>query len=184
MTLNHIVSRIKQKDMKHTSHKNGGFKGRSLLVLICGLLSTGLVDAQSITWQIVNAAGFTDGPEISLRWTIGEPMTLEVGDATATLRVGFMPFAYVEESTSASSALDPEIDITVSPNPASDQIHVRLPGVEIYTVRILSMNGSASMATEIISQAAIDIRALPEGAYVLYAISPEGKFNTQTFIKS
>jgi hypothetical protein len=141
-----------------------------------------MLDAQSITWTFVNAAGFEDGPDGSLRWTIGEPLTVEVGDETATLRVGFLPFAYVEQ-TSATTALDPDIEIMISPNPASDQINVQVPGLENHRIRILSMDGNAALAAEVISQAEIDIRSLPDGAYVLYAIGPDGIFNTKTFIK-
>lgn len=169
--------------MKQITNTHGRFKGKCLLVLTCVLFSCGMLDAQSITWTFVNAAGFEDGPDGSLRWTIGEPLTVEVGDETATLRVGFMPFAYVGQ-TSASTALDPDIEITISPNPASDQMDVRVPGLESYQIRILAMNGNSTIATEVISQARIDIRALPDGAYVLYAIDPDGKFNTKTFIKS
>lgn len=169
--------------MKQTLQTQGRCRGKCLLVLTCALLSSGLLGAQSITWTFVNAAGFEDGPDGSLRWTIGEPLTVEVGDKTATLRVGFLPFAYVEQ-TSASTALSRDIEIVISPNPASDQIDLRVPGLQRYDIRILSVSGNAALATGVISQAQIDIRSLPDGAYVLYAIDPDGNFNTKTFIKS
>jgi hypothetical protein len=169
--------------MKNESHSIRSRKGWLSLVT-CFILFFGSIHAQSITWAIVNAAGFENGAEGSLRWTIGEPLTLEVAGEEASLRVGFMPFVFVEEITSASRALDPDIKITISPNPATEEIHVNVPGHERCMIRILSLDGRSKMAADISYDASLDIRSLPSGPYVLYVIKPNGAFNSTKFIKS
>lgn len=141
------------------------------------------LEAQSITWAIVNAAGFEDGPDASLRWTIGEPLALEINGVQGTMRVGFMPFAYYEELVSTPS-IDPDIEISISPNPASDEIYVRLPHDDRYTIYILSMGGPPQITSGISTSATIDIRSLPAGSYVLYVRNSAGAYNSKPFIKS
>lgn len=157
---------------------------RWLSIVTCCFLSFSAVDAQSITWAIVNAAGFEDGDAGSLRWTIGEPLTLEVSGDAGSLRIGFMPFTFVEEITSASRSLDANIKISLSPNPATDEVRVQIPGEENCMIRIVSLDGRSMMAADIIHDASLDIRSLPSGPYVLYVIDPAGAFNSTTFIKS
>jgi len=169
--------------MKHSTPISSSWK-RWLLCITFGALSLAAIDAQSITWAFVNAAGFDDGPEMSLRWTIGEALTLEVQDATARLRVGFMPFAYVDQGTSASQSLDPDIEISIIPNPASEEIQLRVPGDARNLVRIVSIDGKSKLAAEVTYETRIDITTLPAGPYILYVIDPSGAFNTKTFIKS
>lgn len=157
---------------------------RWLSVVACCFLAFSAVHAQSVTWAIVNAAGFEDGVDGSLRWTIGEPLTLEASGDAGSMRVGFMPFAFVEEITSVSGTLDAGIEITLSPNPASEEIRVQIPGEEVCRIRIVSLDGRSKMATDIIHEARLDIRSLPSGPYVLCVTDPAGAFNSTTFIKS
>jgi Secretion system C-terminal sorting domain len=170
--------------MKHITQQHGSCKRRWLLLLGCCLVAFASLQAQSITWTFVNAAGFEDGDQGSLRWTIGEPVTVEVSDGTASLRMGFLPFAFMEDGSSATHTLRTDIDITIAPNPASELINVHLPEATPYTIRILSMDGTTQMETTATAHVQIDLNRLPVGAYLLYAIDPDGSFNTKTFIKS
>jgi len=160
-----------------------GLKGW-LTFITCFVLGFGSLDAQSITWAFVNAVGFVDDPDASLRWTIGEPLSLETSDETASLRVGFMPFAYVEDITSATMTINPDIEISIAPNPAAEEIHVQVPGEKHYIIRILSMDGLSRLASDITSEMTIDIQSLPAGTYVLYVMDPNGTYNSKSFIKS
>jgi len=155
-----------------------------LTIITCCFLAIGSLDAQSITWAIVNAAGYTDGTDGSLRWTIGEPMTTETTGETGTLRMGFLPFVFTEEITSATMIINPDIAISISPNPAADQIHVQVPGEDHYLVRIISLDGRSKIASDITSEMQVDIQSLPAGAYVLYVIASNGTYNSKTFVKS
>jgi hypothetical protein len=169
--------------MKKESHSNCSPK-RWLSVVACCVLGLGSVDAQSITWAIVNAAGFENGDNGSLRWTIGEPLTLEVSGDAGSMRIGFMPFAFLEEEITLSRTLDPDIEITLAPNPAADNIRISVPGHENQMIRIFSLDGRSELKTEINHEVQLDIRSLPSGPYVLYVINPTGTFNSTTFIKS
>jgi hypothetical protein len=154
-----------------------------LLITMC-LMSFGTIGAQSITWAIVAAAGFEDGNDGGLRWVMGEPLTTEVTGEAGTLRVGFLPFTYFEEDVSASTFLDPTIDITIAPNPASSDLRIQVPGSGTRFIRIISIDGVSHMGVEISNDELIDIHSLPSGPYVLYVIEPSGSFNSKTFIKS
>ena len=169
--------------MKNNSQHRIGYN-RWLMILTCLMFASASSFSQSISWTFVNAAGFEDGDNASLRWTMGEPLTLEVSGVSGSLRVGFMPFAYYEEVISSYMTIDPDIEISISPNPASDDLYVQVPQNNGYILRILSMDGRAHIAGEINHTTRIDIRSLPAGTYVLYIMNPAGTYNSKTFIKS
>lgn len=139
--------------------------------------------AQTITWAFVNAAGFDEGPDCRLAWTMGEPMTTETSGEQGTLRMGFIPFA-AEGETTATMRIDPAIVITLSPNPAADWITIHVPTDEQYLVRILSIDGRSGIASDITHEVTLDIRTLPAGTYVLYILDTDGDYNSTLFIKS
>jgi len=139
--------------------------------------------SQELRWEFVNAAGLMDGDSASLRWTIGESFSTEVNGTTASLRVGFLPFAYVEDQTSASSNLNKDIEIVVSPNPASNYINVRLQEAEMYVLRFIAQNGSELFSTNFTGSYKHDISGYPNGAYTIIVIDALGAFNTTTIVK-
>ncbi len=155
------------------------------LPLVAGcLVACSSLQAQSITWAFVNAAGFVDGADASLRWTIGEPLTTEVRGDDGSLRVGFFPFPFIESGTTATTSFHPEMEISISPNPAVNTLHVQVPGDDPFQLRILSINGVPAMSARVTNDTSLDIRALPSGYYVLYIIDAQGAFNSISFIKS
>jgi len=169
--------------MKNDSHPNCSYK-RWLPLLTCCILASGPANAQSISWSIVNATGYTDGDDGSLRWTIGEPLTYEAIGEDGSLRLGFMPYTFVEEEILSTHVFNPDLEISLSPNPATDNIVVRLPGQDHYIVHIFSFDGRSQMTAGITSVTNIDIQSLPSGSYVLYVLDPKGSFNSISFIKS
>lgn len=169
--------------MKNDSHPGYSCK-RGLALMVGCFITCSSISAQAITWSIVNAAGFDDGPDASLRWTIGEPLTAEVIGDDASLRVGFFPFAWVETGTTAYTVFQPEIEIRISPNPAGNTLLVQVPGEIQYQLRILSLNGVSELTSQFTTATNLDIRSLPSGPYVLYVIDPKGHFNSIPFIKS
>jgi len=160
-------------------------QARWLIVLAAFSLLHTYSSAQSITYTFVNAAGFDDGVNCSLRWTIGEPMTTETTGENGTLRMGFLPFSFTEDLASAvHMPLDANIRISVAPNPATDQIRVKSPEDQRYLLRIISLDGRAILASDIINESVIDIHSWPPGVYVLYVLDLNGSYNSIQFIKS
>lgn len=144
----------------------------------------GTIQAQSIQWAIVNAASFEESDQGYLHWTAGENFTTEFHSEHGTMRIGFLPFPLEPENSTYTSSLDPDIVITMYPNPATDLLYLRVPARHQQKVRILSLDGRMTMGANIQSTVTIDIQALPAGAYALYVIDPSGSFNSTTFIKS
>jgi hypothetical protein len=154
-----------------------------LLALICSLFLSDTSHSQSLDFSFVNAAGFDDGPAGSLRWTIGEPVTLEVSGEQGSLRVGFLHVTFPEDIVSSTMSMDPYITISLTPNPARDEIRVQLPNDDPSMIRILSMDGQPFIAADITGEVSLDIRTLPAGQYLLYVLNLSGHYNTQSFIK-
>lgn len=169
--------------MKNTAFSLISFT-RRLIVLTCFACASQSGNAQSITWAFVNATGFDEGPDCRLRWTIGEPMTTEVSGEYGTLRMGFLPFAFADDQVSATMDVNEDITITVTPNPASEEIRINVPGDEQYAIRILSIDGKPMIANDINDALTMDIRSFPDGIYVLYVLATNGTYNSTTFIKS
>ena len=77
-------------------------------------------------------------------------------------------------------------DITVYPNPARDEMAIRLPAsFETGTLRIVTLNGEVISSKNVSpgKKAIIDISALASGLYVIDLRSPEGYWQTK-FIKA
>src|SRR5687768_2172651 len=177
--------------MKNDSIRCLGFNKRTslsnkkyILLLTC-FLSLFFLHAQSITWSIVNAAGFEDGVDGSVRWTFGEPLTMEIKGVDGAMRVGFLPFSYLEdEITVSSTEVELDLNIMVSPNPAQDELHIQVPHGTNQHIRIMSLEGKQVMSFDITSDARLDIRDLPSGPYILHLVDPSGNNNAIAFIKS
>lgn len=153
-----------------------------LLLTIFGAVSL-TARAQSVRWEFVCAADYIEDAEGSLQWTMGEAFTDEISDGEYTLRIGFLPFALFEGTSSADFHTDPGIALSVSPNPASDVLHVALPSGDRYQLYISGMDGKPVFKTESEHQADIDVSRYHSGVYVLYAVGSSGAFNSITFVK-
>jgi hypothetical protein len=169
--------------MKNDSHSNRSYK-RWLPVLTCCFLAFCSADAQSLSWTFVNATGYAEGVDGSLRWTIGEPLSYHVTGEGGSLRVGFMPYAYAEEVILSTHTFNPDLQISLYPNPATDKIRIRVPAQDRYQIHIFSFDGRSQLDAEITSETQIGIHSLPSGSYVLYVLDPKGSFNSISFIKS
>ncbi len=75
---------------------------------------------------------------------------------------------------------DPEMLFSVFPNPANNEIQVKLPENETAMIRIVDLQGHEVLATE--NQSTIFIAALPTGVYLI-TVSSGQKTSTQLFVK-
>jgi hypothetical protein len=156
----------------------------TLLFTMVSILYLPKLQAQTITWSFVNAAGFDEGPDMSLRWTIGEPMTTETSGEQGSLRMGFLSFTIPADITAVKMQYSESMQLHVSPNPTTDFIQVTTADDARYLVRILSLSGVPMLATDMTRSQTIDTRSLSPGTYVLYALdNTNNTYQSTTFIK-
>jgi len=85
----------------------------------------GEVLAQSITPEVISATGGdTSNANVSLSWTVGEPVSETVSGSNATITQGFHQEHY--EIISIEEHKELGYDIVVYPNPTTDFINVEL----------------------------------------------------------
>ncbi|AEA44615.1 T9SS type A sorting domain-containing protein [Fluviicola taffensis] len=121
-------------------------------------------------WNQQDALGFafTD-------WPLG--LAGEWNDIFATDQLYYI----IEFANTAKIQENPtEISFSVFPNPANDEINVKLPDNEMGTIQITDLLGNCILVTEV--QNTISIADLPNGIYFL-TVSSGHKASTQLFVK-
>jgi hypothetical protein len=73
--------------------------------------------------------------------------------------------------------------VSISPNPANDQINVAIEGTSTYTVELTSLTGQVlSSVQNVTNNAVIERNDIAAGLYFVVIRSAEGKFQTQKVI--
>lgn len=161
---------------------------KSLVLASVVCLASATVSGQELLWQFVNAAGFDDGNEISVYWTLGESLSVETIGDNGSLRVGFMAYTGASEPdfalpTPEAPSYNRDIDLSVFPNPTEDYFEVSTEESGTQTIRVFGIDGTQLMQDTFESRLSVNIASWPSGTYNVMLVNTEGKFNTTKLIK-
>lgn len=153
---------------------------KKLLLL---LLLTSVASAQSISKQVIGAAGKTQTNATSkLSWTVGEPV---VGLMTAggnQLGNGYYPALNLQVLGVEDNLL--EMQLRVYPNPTSHLLHVTHPELNSFGITIVDLNGKQLYSGNINKEEPLDVSGFTQGMYlVTVENTTTNKKNTYKIIK-
>ena len=155
------------------------------LLLLLMLLIVYSMSGQSINNQIISASGGSSTNGInSLDWTIGETLIGDFEQASIELHQGFHQ-VYVSSISTAVVTSNWEYDISISPNPTSNYLHIRSnDAAENINLVIVNVAGqSTHQITNISSNHKVDVSGLNNGIYFL-KLFKGNESATYKFIKS
>jgi len=159
--------RIKLSGMKHF-----------LLVGLCCLATQ--LSAQSIsTSQVASAGGVFAQNNVSLDWTLGEPMTERFGEATL-LTQGF--WQGMMTITPVYEAPDQSIKFSIYPNPFAQRFYVENESQQSLTLQLYDASGL--LIRELISDAHttdIDLAAFPSQMIMAKVSLTKSKEHLKTY---
>ncbi len=143
---------------------------RSVLILLA-LLFTLSASSQYKQDVIASAGGYNTASGISISWTLGETIipTFTSTDNTLILTHGFQQQLII---TAVEENLETLVNITVYPNPASDNVNIRFekPLDDEVNLMVISSQGKP-VKTMIIEATTIEkqinLQDLPAGIYYL-----------------
>jgi hypothetical protein len=143
---------------------------RSVLTLLV-LLFTLSASSQYKQDVIASAGGYNTASGISISWTLGETIipTFKSTDNTLILTHGFQQQLIV---TAIEENLETLVDITVYPNPASDNVNLRFEKALDDEVNLMVISSQGKPVKTMIIEATtiekqIDLQELPAGVYYL-----------------
>ena len=136
---------------------------KKLLLL---LLISNICQAQSISKQVIGAAGKTQSNGNSkLSWTVGEPI---VGLMTAggnQLGNGYYPALNLQALSVEDNALD--VQLRVYPNPTSQSLYVSHPEINSFGITIVDLNGKQLYSGTINKEEPLDVSGYMQGMYII-----------------
>ena len=120
---------------------------------------------------ISSAGGFNAASGISISWTLGETIipTFTSTDNTLILTHGFQQQLII---TAIEENLGPLVDVSVFPNPASDNVNIRFGEPLDSEVRLMVVSSQGKPVKSVIIEATIiekqiSLQDLPAGVYYL-----------------
>ena len=151
--------------------------------LIIILLISSIGQAQSISKQVIGAAGKTQSMGNSkLSWTVGEPV---VGLMTAggnQLGNGYYPAMNLQALSVEDNVLD--VQLRVYPNPTSQSLYVSHPDMNSFGITIVDLNGKQMYLGTINKEGPLDVSNYTQGMYlVTIENKASNKKNTYKIIK-
>ena len=151
--------------------------------LIIILLISSIGQAQSISKQVIGAAGKTQSMGNSkLSWTVGEPV---VGLMTAggnQLGNGYYPALNLQALSVEDNILD--VQLRVYPNPTSQSLYVSHPEQNSFGITIVDLNGKLLYKGSINKDEPLDVSNYTQGMYlVTIENKASNKKNTYKIIK-
>lgn len=137
--------------------------------------SAGVVSAQSMTPEVIGAAGtHASGTNVQMSWTVGELSTETFAGSGQQLSQGFHQTLLTV--TALETAL-PEADIQVFPNPVSETLRARWtqPDQSFYFV-LMDMSGKVLLQKEVAGslETEFNLTGFPSGNYILQTRSESG----------
>jgi hypothetical protein len=153
------------------------------LVITLALLSSPLVFSQSISKQVIGAAGKTQtNSNLKVSYTVGEPV---VGLMTAggnQLGNGYYPALNLQVLGVEDNLLD--LQIKVYPNPTSQSLYVTHPDMNSFGITIVDLNGKQLYSGTINKEEPLDVSNYTQGMYlVTIENTTTNKKNTYKIIK-
>lgn len=151
--------------------------------LLTVLLITSIASAQSISKQVIGAAGKTQSnSNLKVSWTVGEPV---VGLMTAggnQLGNGYYPALNLQALSVEDNVLD--VQLRVYPNPTSQSLYVSHPDVNSFGITIVDLNGKQLYQGTINKEEPLDVSGYMQGMYmVTIENTTTNKKNTYKIIK-
>ena len=153
---------------------------KKLLLL---LLLTSIASAQSISKQVIGAAGKTQSnSNLKISYTVGEPV---VGLMTAggnQLGNGYYPALNLQALSIEDNLLD--LQIKVYPNPTLQSLYVSHLEMNSFGITIVDLNGKQLYAGTINKEEPLDVSNYTQGMYLVTIENPiTNKKNTYKIIK-
>ncbi len=111
------------------------------------------------------------------------------GDSLHTFEVGFSPEALAVVSNAILSttivpAQGVELNYSLAPNPAREQLTVRLDKVEPVRLEIINQVGQTLLLEQSVqTSTTLDVSQLSTGVYWIVVINEKGRMRTQSFVK-
>ena len=134
--------------------------------LILILLVTSLGQSQTISKQIIGAAGKTQSnSNLIVTWTTGEPV---VGLMTAggnQLGNGYYPSMDLQVLQIEDHSLD--LKIKVYPNPTSEMLYVSHPELNSFSIQITDLNGKQIYSGTIEKDQPLNVSNYAQGLYLV-----------------
>ena len=151
--------------------------------LILLLLITCIASAQSISKQVIGAAGKTlSNSNLKISYTVGEPV---VGLMTAggnQLGNGYYPALNLQALSVEDNLLD--LQLKVYPNPTSQSFYVSHPELNSFGITIVDLNGKHLYSGTINKEEPLDLSSFTQGMYlVTIENTTTHKKNTYKIIK-
>lgn len=151
--------------------------------LLALLLFSGIVSAQSISKQVIGAAGKTQtNNNLKVSYTVGEPV---VGLMTAggnQLGNGYYPALNLQALSIEDNVLD--LQLRVYPNPTSQSLYVSHPDMNSFGITIVDLNGKQLYSGTINKEEPLDVSNYTQGMYLItIENTTTNKKNTYKIIK-
>lgn len=155
-------------------------KKTTILICILGSLS---ISAQTISKQVIGSAGRTQSnSNITLSYTIGEPVVGLMTAGVNQLGNGYYPSLNLQTLSIEDNILDAQIK--VYPNPTRHALYVSHPEVPDFNIQILDLNGKLIYSGIINRDLPLDVSNFSQGMYLITIENQETKKkNTYKIIK-
>lgn len=153
------------------------------LILVLTLTFSSLSFSQSISKQVIGAAGKTQtNSNLKVSYTVGEPV---VGLMTAggnQLGNGYYPALNLQALSVEDNVLD--VQLRVYPNPTSQSLYVSHPDMNSFGITIVDLNGKQLYSGTINKEEPLDVSNYTQGMYlVTIENTTTNKKNTYKIIK-
>lgn len=161
--------------------KSGSKKLLVLPILVSLLLINLPLTAQVAPerWVIASSGGQSSSGNLSLSWTLGEPMTETYNASGLTVSQGFQQEALTTTGTHDASLF---YEVTVFPNPTSQTLYVTAPDADgPLLAELVGLNGTVLWSQQLaqpIEKSPIPVAALPAATYFLVLRNDDGMSTT------
>ena len=155
------------------------------LLTIAAMALFGAIKAQTVMPEVLSSSGGSgQTAQVSLAWTIGEPVTTTVSDGTSTLTQGFQqPTLLI---ATAQNEINELTSLLIYPNPTADYVTVKMDQATqaSYSYRVFDSAGklvSEGKATS--ANPNISFQGLASGQYTISLLNQNSKQQSISIIK-
>jgi hypothetical protein len=145
---------------------------RSFLIILTLIFGISAYSQTLLKQDVISSAGgFNTASGISISWTLGETIipTFTSTDNTLILTHGFQQQLII---TAIEENLGPLVDVSVFPNPASDNVNIRFGEPLDSEVRLMVVSSQGKPVRSVVIEPTtvekqINLQDLPSGVYYL-----------------
>ena len=149
---------------------------KTFMSVLAITIASGLY-GQTIGKSVISSAGNTIAAgNNAISFTVGETIVGTVASSTQVTQ-GFWAVVTQEEVLSLENAMPLESEITVFPNPVSNQLTILNPATPLYHIAIYDLIGREVLRSEQknnVVEHKVDLSQLSSGAYLVHILSIEG----------